>query len=41
MEDMRAKYTNKSDKDIHTAYLESMTGPFNQIRDNMDKKLSA
>ena len=40
MEEMRAKYPNKTDKEIHTAYLDSFTGPFSQIKDHMDKKLS-
>ena len=39
MDDMRAKFPNKTDKDIHTAYLDSLTGTFDQIRKSMEKKL--
>ncbi len=39
MDDMHAKYPNKSDKEIHTAYLDSLTGTFDQIKKNMEKKL--
>lgn len=39
MDDMRAKFPNKTDKDIHTAYLDSLTGTFPQIRKNMEKRL--
>ena len=39
MDDMRAKYPNKTEKDIHTAYLDSLTGTFPQIRKNMEKLL--
>ena len=41
MEDMKAKYKNKSEKDIHTAYLDSLTGTFGQIKNHMDEALSA
>ena len=40
MDDMRAKFPNKSEKEIHTAYLDSLTGTFPQIRKNMEKLLS-
>ena len=39
MDDMRAKYPNKTEKDIHTAYLDSLTGTFTQIRKNMESRL--
>ena len=39
MDDMRAKFPNKSEKEIHTAYLDSLTGTFDQIKKNMEKKL--
>jgi len=39
MDDMRAKYPKKSDKEIHTAYLKSLTGTFPQIRKNMETLL--
>ena len=40
MDDMRAKFPNKSEKEIHTAYLDSLTGTFPQIRKNMEMRLS-
>lgn len=40
MDDMRAKFPNKTDKEIHTAYLDSLTGTFEQIRKNMESTLS-
>ena len=40
MEDMHAKFPDKSEKEIHTAYLDSLTGTFPQIRNNMEKLLS-
>lgn len=39
MDNMRSKYPKASDKQIHTAYLDSMTGTFEQIEANMKKKL--
>ena len=39
MDDMHAKYPNASDKEIHTAYLDSLTGTFEQINKNMDSLL--
>ena len=39
MDDMHAKYPNKSDLEIHTAYLDSLTGTFEQINEVMIKKL--
>jgi hypothetical protein len=39
MEDMHAKYPNATDKDIHTAYLDSLTGTFDMIAGNMEKLL--
>jgi len=39
MDDMHAKYPNKTDLEIHTAYLDSLTGTFEQINESMIKKL--
>lgn len=39
MADMHAKYPNATDKDIHTAYLDSLTGTFDMIAGNMEKLL--
>lgn len=39
MDDMHAKYPDATDKEIHTAYLDSLTGTFDQINANMDKLL--
>ena len=39
MDDMHAKYPNATDKDIHTAYLDSLTGTFDMINKNMDTLL--
>lgn len=36
MDDMHAKYPDATDKDIHTAYLDSLTGNFTSIEKNMD-----
>lgn len=36
MDDMHAKYPNATDRDIHTAYLDSLTGTFEMINKNMD-----
>ena len=40
MDDMHSKYPNKSDKEIHTAYLDSLTGTFEQIRKNTEANLA-
>ncbi len=36
MDDMHAKHPDASDRDIHTAYLDSMPGTFEMINKNMD-----
>ncbi len=40
MENMHAKHPDKTDLEIHTAYLNSLTGTFEQIEANTDKLLS-
>ena len=40
MDEMHEKYPNASDKEIHTAYLDCLTGTYEQIEANMDKLLS-
>ena len=40
MDDMRAKYPNKTDREIHTAYLDSLTGTYGQIRKNTEANLA-
>ena len=40
MEDMHALHPDATDKEIHTAYLDSMTGTFEQINAYMDELLS-
>ena len=39
MDDMHAKYPNATDEQIHTAYLDSLTGTFEMINRNMDRIL--
>jgi hypothetical protein len=39
MDDMHAKYPNATDEQIHTAYLDSLTGTFDMINRNMDRIL--
>lgn len=39
MDNMRNQYPNASDKQIHTAYLNGLTGTFSQIEANMKKTL--
>ncbi len=39
MDDAHAKYPNATDKDIHTAYLDSLTGTFDMISKNIDRLL--
>lgn len=39
MDDMHAKYPDATDKEIHTAYLDSLTGTFEMINKNMDALL--
>lgn len=39
MDDMHQKHPNATDLEIHTAYLNSLTGTFEQINAYMDKKL--
>lgn len=39
MDDMHSRYPNKTDLEIHTAYLDSLTGTFEQINESMIKKL--
>lgn len=39
MDVMRAKYPNATDRQIHTAYLDSLTGTFEMIAKNMDDLL--
>ena len=39
MDDMHEKYPNATDEQIHTAYLDSLTGTFEMINRNMDKLL--
>ena len=36
MDDMHAKHPNATDFDIHKAYLDSLTGTFEQINSYMD-----
>ena len=40
MDDMHANHPGKTDLEIHTAYLDSLTGTFEQIEAYTDKKLS-
>ncbi len=40
MDNMHAKHPDKTDLEIHTAYLDSLTGTFEQIEANTDKLLS-
>ncbi len=40
MDDMHAKHPDKTDKEIHTAYLNSLTGTYDQIENYMDSLLS-
>ena len=40
MDNMHAKHPDKTDLEIHTAYLNSLTGTFEQIEANTDKLLS-
>lgn len=40
MNDMHAKHPNATDKDIHTAYLNALTGTFEQIEQYTDKQLN-
>ena len=39
MDDMHEKYPDKSDKEIHTAYLDSLTGTYEQINKRMEELL--
>ena len=39
MDDMRAKYPDATEKQIHTAYLDSLTMTFDKISENMDAEL--
>ena len=39
MDEMHQKHPNATDLEIHTAYLNSLTGTFEQINAYMDKKL--
>ena len=39
MDDMHSKYPNATDRQIHTAYLDSLTGTFEMINRNMDDLL--
>lgn len=39
MENMKAQFPKASDQQIHTAYLSSLTGTFEQIEANMKKTL--
>ena len=36
---MHSKYPNATDRQIHTAYLDSLTGTFEMINRNMDDLL--
>lgn len=40
MDDMHSKYPDKTDKQIHTAYLDSLTGTYGQIRKNTEANLA-
>ncbi len=40
IQDMKEKYPDATDKEIHTAYLDALTGTFEQIRANTDRELS-
>ena len=40
MDNLRANHPNAAEKDIHTAYLDAMTGTFEQIEQYADKRLS-
>ena len=39
MDDMRTQYPKATELQIHTAYLDSLTGTFEQIEANMKKLL--
>ncbi len=39
MDDMHSKYPDKTDRQIHTAYLDSLTGTYGQIRKNTEANL--
>jgi hypothetical protein len=39
MENMRKQFPKATDMQIHTAYLDSLTGTFEQIEANMKKTL--
>ena len=39
MKTMKAQYPNATDKQIHTAYLNGLTGTYDQIEANMRKQL--
>jgi hypothetical protein len=39
MDNMRKQFPKATDKQIHTAYLDSLTGTFEQIEENMKKLL--
>ena len=40
IDDMHAKYPNATDREIHTAYLDSLTGTFDMINKHMDELLN-
>ena len=40
MDDMHSKYPDKTDRQIHTAYLDSLTGTYGQIRKNTEANLA-
>ena len=40
MDDMHVKYPNKTEREIHTAYLDSLTGTYGQIRKQTEANLA-
>ena len=40
MDNLHANHPNATDKDIHTAYLNALTGTFEQIEQYADKQLN-